>query len=97
MLNFQEKVPATVPPTMNSFFSSVTGPLSVKYCDLFFVLTWVIFIFIILFVASGIYGFFTSKGKISMLQIILGIIALIFYFLVYILYRIFYNICLHSL
>jgi hypothetical protein len=97
MSHFQEKAPVIAPPSINSLFSSVTGPLSVKYCDLFFVLTWIIFIFIVLFIASGIYGFFTSKVKISMLQIILGIISLIFYFLVYILYRIFYNICLHSL
>jgi hypothetical protein len=82
---------------INSFFLSVTGPLNVKYCNLFYALTWLIFIFIVIFVTSGIYGIIIRKGKVSLLEIILGIIALFFYFFIYIIYRVFYNMCLHSL
>lgn len=97
MSNNQEKYNSAGLNEINSFFSSVTGPLSVKYCDLFYVMTWLIFIFIIIFIASGIYGFIVRKGKVSLLEIILGIIPIIFYLFIYVLYRVFYNICLHSL
>jgi hypothetical protein len=82
-----------------SLFSSVTGPLSVKYCNILFVFTWIAFIGIIIFVVGSLYALIVNggKNKLSPMFIALGIYQFAVLVLVYILYRIYYNICLHSL
>jgi len=83
-----------------SILSSVTGPLSAKYCNLLFVITWISFIGILIFIAGGLYTLLSGgafKNRPSPLQIALGIYQFGLLILVYILYRIFYNMCLHSL
>lgn len=89
--------PTTLHNDGGSIFSSVTGPLNVKYCDLFFILTWVLFISMILYILISIYGIAIAKGKISPLQLIITLYSIFIYILVYIIYRVFYNMCLHSL
>jgi hypothetical protein len=82
-----------------SLFSSVAGPLSVKYCNLLLVFTWIAFIGIIVFILGSLYALFTGglKNKMNPIQIALGIYQFALLVLVYILYRIYYNMCLHSM
>ena len=82
-----------------SLFSSVAGPLSVKYCNLLLVFTWIAFIGIIVFIVGSLYALLTGglKNKLNPIQIALGVYQFAVLVLVYILYRIYYNMCLHSL
>ena len=76
---------------------SIVGPLSQKYCMLFYVLSIVAFITFILSIFSILYTLFLSKSKMDTSMVMtMGLVSL-GQLLVYIQTRLFYNMCINSI
>lgn len=79
------------------FFDRIVGPISQKYCLLFYIFSIVQFFQFVLFIFSILYILFFSKTKIELQLIIIFGGILILQFIVYIQYRLLYNMCINSI
>ena len=69
------------------------GPLGVEYCNYFYFLSVISFVFFIVVLLSVIYNIFTTKNKVDYVNMVLITFQP---FLAYFVNRLFYTMCMNS-
>ena len=77
---------------MQNMLDKIMGPLGEDYCNIFYVLGLLAALAIVITVVNFMYGLFFTKGF-RMFDIVNTSIVLLMQFVVYYIYRVFYNMC----
>ena len=77
---------------MQNMLDKIMGPLGEDYCTIFYVFGLFAALTIVITVVNFMYGIFFTKGF-RMFDIVNTSIVLLMQFVVYYIYRVFYNMC----